>query len=1158
MSAPALAQDDPFADEPADSDPSAAPTPDVAPEPETEPAADAPPAEEAPAEEATPEPPAAELDATLDASASATSEDADATAAVTTTSDITTEPQPASGSQTAPVVAGSHIRRPRLLVDGALIIDSPLRTEVQGREYLLMRRQTGGAALPDTTAALGYGAAGTTRIELRLQPTLVLLNGRRLASAPFMGPSGTDFVDINQIPIQLIERVETTSGHASALYGEGAMGGAVNFVTRRDIEGIDIELGGQATDKFDQGEADVALMMGTGEGKSGANVMLSYFNRQPLAATDRDWIHERTDRTESLLGFPMSFQQLTNIEYPISDPSCDIATGQGHAEGYEVRLRGYGSLGNLYQLTEDQRMRFLTLYDRTRGLMADQNRDGDGDGNPIDPLQAPTYCAVDYTANQDLILKEQRLQGYSTFWHGLSDHTEVFGEFGYYRSDNEQRTAPAFPVLRTHVSVDRDIGLILPDDHADTPLQQHGFAGRGTGAGAAPALLFLVGRTQGTFNGDGVHARRQDALRGVLGIHGDLAGVAPDSILSTWDWELAGGHNTSELMARVNDTLLSNLAEALNSCTGVTIKERQEDGCYNPYYNSVTNSTFWNPLNVQGVNSATAQVSSRGFVTSDSERQNMPGHNIQDGGFICDPDDPNLPCPTDFDRNNDGIFELAGTPNTQQVIDRITGEHFEYQKRTLTTVDAGLRGDLAKLGTDGALGFAAGAQYRRESLMIDYDQAYNEYDYGFLFGGSDLEPVSRDVVSGNVELRLRLLDGLVEFQPAFRVEAYDTVGVGINGLAGLSLRPFATSDADALKYLGLRAHIGYGQQPPTLTQLYGVVNEFTQVDYRAGTQFLTHQVSGNTDLEFENYTTISAGPQWDWAGIHVGADFWHTTIDDMITSDNSRTLVNDCRAQFTSVSRRCPEMIFVLMSEGLHHIESKFENIAKVDTNGVDGTLSYTLDSKRRGLGDFGTFVLAAQGTFINSYLIQGPRVLASYYRDRAPRRANPENFDEASYLAPTFNDDGTRDYETARDGQPLTAEYDAAGYRNYENFAPPMPKLRFSVPLRWMFSGHTLGATMRYVDGYYDDSEYTIEKRNLPGVDEIQYYDGEKIPSTILFDLMYALTFGGDAWSGTASIGVLNLLDTAPPAVESPLGYEVGLHDPRGRTIYARVSGDF
>jgi outer membrane receptor protein involved in Fe transport len=1155
-SAPAVAQDDPFADEPEGDTPAEDPDAGTAAEPPAEPETPLPAPEPAPAEPSANAEAAATLSTETELALGATATPVDGAEAA---------PAPAAPP---PVVTGTHLPRPRLVVDGALIVDSPLRTETQGREYLQSRRQLSGVAMPDVAAALRFGGAGTNRLELRLQPTLVLMNGRRLVSAPFFGPNGSDFVDINQIPIQLIDRTEVTSGHAAGLYGENAMGGVINFVTRRDIEGIDIEVGGQATDKFDQGEADVAVMLGTGKGKTGANLLLSYFNRQPLAATDRDWIGDRTDRVESLFGQPGTYQQLSFFDYPISDPFCPIAENYGHSTGYEVRLRGYGPPSNLNDLTQEQQELFLNGYDMVRGLTADRNDDD------IDPLQSPTFCAADYTGSNDLILKDERLQVYTTFWHGLTDHTEVYGEAGYYRNENENRTAAAFPLIRVASSVEHDRRLIVPSTHPDQPSEYYGFSS--SEGQEVPNDLFVIGRTQGTFNGDAINERRVDVLRGVLGIKGDLKGIAPNSILGTWDWDVAGTYTTSELVARVNDTLLDKLQFALDSCpatkrssdTGMqvptTIKERQNAGCFNPFYSSVVNSAALNPA---GVNTQTAQASRAGFITGDTDPPSAAvGYGVQDGGYICDPNDPDSPACPMVDLNGDGTVDPwpAGQPNTQQVIDSFTGEHFEIQQRSLAMVDAGIRGDLVDFG-DGEIGLALGSQYRRESLMISYDQAYNERLYGFIFGGDDIAPVTRDVIAGNLEMRIRLAGGVVELQPAARIEAYDTVGVGLNGLLGVSLRPFAQSDSEALEYLGLRGHVGYGQQPPTLTQLYGQLNEFTQVDYRGGTSFLPHQVSGNTDLDFEKYTTVSGGPQWDFAGIHVAADFWMTFIDDMITSDNSRTLVSDCRAQFVSGNGNCDELVFLSLSDTISHIESRFENIAAVDTNGVDGSISYTLDTKRRGLGDFGTFMVGVQGTYINSYLIQGSRVLAPYYREHddgraAPLLSTPASIEdlgdptvppEGKYLQPDFVN-GERNYDT------LTAEYDAAGFRNFENFAPPIPKLRFAIPVRWTYSGHTLGATVRFIDGYNDDSEYTVERQDLPGINQLQYANGEEIPSWTVLDALYSLEFGSDAWKGAVTIGVINLLDADPPAVESPLGYEVGLHDPRGRTLYARLSGDF
>ncbi len=1147
-SAKATAQDDPFADEPADDENEAAPPAEAAPSAEPEA-----PAEVEPVAEPTPEPSEPESAATGAAEGGASADTSIGLSATTAPVDgaavAPTSPTPGK----APITTGSHIRRRTALVEGTPVVPSPLRTDIQGREYMQMRRQLGGIAMPDTTAALGQGGAGTSRFDLRLQPTLVLLNGRRLVSAPMMGANGTDYVDVNQIPLQLLERVEITNGLAAALYGEGAMGGAVNFVTRRDLQGFDVELGGQVVDTFDQGEGDIALTYGIGDQDTGMNLMVSYFNRQPLAASDQEWIGERTDRVESLLGNPATFQQFSNFDYPISDPSCDLAQGVGHSEGYEVRLRGYGPPSNLSQLTPELQMRFLDGYDRARGLPETMNN------MSIDALESPTYCAGDFTGNNDLILKEERIQTYTTFWHKLSEHTEAIGEFGYYRSDNSNRTAPAFPLNRLSSTVSDPQPLWVPRDHFDQPVQQYGFSAVDTMAAdqRVPNDLFIVGRTQGNFNGDGVNERRLDVWRGVLGLHGDLSGVAPTGPVSSWDWDVSGTYSASDLTARVQDTLMDNLKDALASCPSetldpdslemvpTTIKQRQDLGCFNPFYSSTINNAALDPLNVSN---ASAQASAAGFITSDSDARETLGFGAQDGGYICDPSDASSPaCPASFDRDGDGVFELAGTPNTQQVIDHITGQHFEYQKRTLAVVDAGLRGNIAEFGTS-ALAFGVGAQYRRESLLIDYDQAYNDRQYGFLFGADDLEPVTRDVVAGTAELRLSVANGLLEVQPAVRVEAYDTVGAGLNGLLGVAVRPFANSDAPALEWLGVRGHIGRGQQAPSLLQLYGQQNEFVQVDYRGGTQFVPHQISGNPSLDFETYTTISAGPMWEYAGVHVGADFWLTTIDDVVGADNARTLVSDCWEQYQAGIEKCHELALIASSEILDHLESNFDNIAEVDTNGIDGSIGYTLDSKRRGLGDFGTFVLGVQGSFINSYLIKSPRVLASYYRDGAPVVVGT-----GEYASPVFNADGTRNYNG------LTAEYEAAGYRNYENFAPPIPKLRFSVPVRWMYSGHTIGATVRFIDGYNDDSEYTIEKRNLPGIDQIQYAEGESIPSWMVLDAMYAFAFGDpETWQGKLSVGMINVLDTAPPAVESPLGYEVGVHDPRGRAIYARVSGDF
>ena len=1107
------------------------------------------------------EPPAPAASGALDASASvgvSTSVDASSDASSDASVDALSPAKAAQVAEPVPVITGSHVRRQRREVDGALIFDGPLSTSVQGRESLQLRRQLGGIAPPDTTTALGLGGAGTSPsygsgLQLRHQPTLVLLNGRRLVAAPFAGPDGGDYVDLGQLPITLIDRVETTRGLAAGLYGDGAIGGVVNFITHRDYDGIELEVGGQAAGGFDQHEEDVSLTVGLGSEKSGMNAMVSYFTRQPLAATDSDWIGDREERTESLISNPASYQPLANFsEYPYPDPFCDLAQDHGHSSGRELRVPLFGE-----PVTRDGRnaLDLLPEYYRERYLDFDAAR-GDDDGT-LDAYETSTYCAGNFTSVQDLVIKDQRLQFHTTLWHALSDHTEGFGELGYYRSENENRTAPSFPVSRITPDPALHERILLPSEHADQSVQYPGFAvnpGDPPNARTANTHFFL-GRAVGLHAGSNLNTRRVDVMRGVLGLRGDLEAAGSGSVVESWDWELAGLYSEAHSNSRVSDVLLDKFGQALEACSKTTldtdvasdtygmqipstIKDRQEAGCYNPFYNSVTNNAALDPLGV----SRGGADNHRGFITTDTETSPaVKGYGLQDGGYICDPNDPDSPeCPQEFDLDGDGTFELAGTPNTQQVIDRMTGLHITEERRTLATIDGVLRGDAIRWDR-GGLAFGVGGQYRRESLRIDYDSAYNQRLYAFVFGAPDVPPVSRNVGAGFVELRLRLLDGLVELQPAARVEYFDDVGAGLNALAGLAVRPAASmaTPPEALEWLLLRGHVGRGTHAPSLLQLHGRYTEFHSAEFTDRLHFVPYQIFGNDDLDFEKSTTLSGGVQWDYVGIHAGADFWMSLVDDVIGSDNPQTLLRDCEAQYAGMDGDCPEVILLTGTRTLNHVEGEFDNLAEVDTHGIDGGLSYTLDSKRRGLGDFGTFTLGVQGTFLIQYLIKSPRALREFYRPDGGR--------------PEANSDGTRDYSE------LTAEYDAAGFRNLENFAPPMPKLRFTVPISWTHRGHTLNVTMRYIGEYNDDSEFTIEKYGLADdFDDLALAEGELIPAWVVLDAGYGFDFDLDGWGMGLRAGVINLLDEPPPEAEGPLGYDVGVHDPRGRLIYLRATGRF
>jgi iron complex outermembrane receptor protein len=111
-------------------------------------------------------------------------------------------------------------------------------------------------------AQVNAGGDGMTRISLRglgAPRTLVLLNGRRIVNG---GPGADAAVDLNVIPLPVIERVEILKDGASALYGSDAVGGVVNLITRPQYDGTDVSLLTSTSQRGDGTEYDLSFVTG--------------------------------------------------------------------------------------------------------------------------------------------------------------------------------------------------------------------------------------------------------------------------------------------------------------------------------------------------------------------------------------------------------------------------------------------------------------------------------------------------------------------------------------------------------------------------------------------------------------------------------------------------------------------------------------------------------------------------------------------------------------------------------------------------------------------------------------------------------------------------------------------------------------------------------
>ncbi|MCH2458918.1 MAG: TonB-dependent receptor plug domain-containing protein, partial [Henriciella sp.] len=131
---------------------------------------------------------------------------------------------------------------------------------------------------------------GANALNLRglgQERTLTLVNGRRHVA----GFRGTQAVDVGTIPRSLVERVEVTTGGASAVYGADAVTGVVNFVLKDDFEGLQLDLRGGVSGEGDAENFTFDLLAGQNfdNGKGNVVLALTYEDDSAITYGDRDW-----------------------------------------------------------------------------------------------------------------------------------------------------------------------------------------------------------------------------------------------------------------------------------------------------------------------------------------------------------------------------------------------------------------------------------------------------------------------------------------------------------------------------------------------------------------------------------------------------------------------------------------------------------------------------------------------------------------------------------------------------------------------------------------------------------------------------------------------------------------------------------------------------
>ncbi|MBK9433374.1 MAG: TonB-dependent receptor [Sphingomonadales bacterium] len=262
-----------------------------------------------------------------------------------------------------------------------------------------MTQNSGETQSPQSGSSADF-TPGAQQVDLRgLGPnhTLVLINGRRIADFPLPYIGRSNFTDISNIPVSLIEKVEILSGAGSAIYGSDAIAGVVNFKMKEKLDGVTLdyrygmtEHGGGASHRF-------TATGGWSTDRFNIAGGIEFLDQKPLWAFDRS-IQDSTDDN------PVNtIARRTFLRYSIDNDSYIDP--------------GAATCANLSSLNGG-----TTIY---------TSRPRYGDYDPvIDDYGPGYYCGSKESIGYGTIVSGRRgFNSFGTMSYELSDNAKLFADF---------------------------------------------------------------------------------------------------------------------------------------------------------------------------------------------------------------------------------------------------------------------------------------------------------------------------------------------------------------------------------------------------------------------------------------------------------------------------------------------------------------------------------------------------------------------------------------------------------------------------------------------------------------------------------------------------------------------------------------------------------
>jgi iron complex outermembrane recepter protein len=484
-------------------------------------------------------------------------------------------------------ITGSNIRRADLeaVVPITVIGQDAIETRGALLPSELLTSLPSVVNLPENETRLGSSGARGDNANLNLRnmgatATLILVNGRRMAINPFTAGL-SQAVNINHLPTQGIERIEVLRDGASSVYGSDAVGGVINYVLKRDFEGLETTLRYGRPEEGGGQSAQVAVNFGTGfaqgRGRIFGSVEALYRDATLLTARDFSRSSLNADRA------PEPFNALGG---PFDGRS---------ARGYWPTFRLGTSTANNYF-------------------------------RPVNGTPALTSVAPTRAGNPEFFLdlnefgyaspRTSRGNAFLTAEYELTERVTAFAEFGYYQSSSTMRRQPL--ALNAPTS---DRLMVMPVDSPYNPYGSRFY--HPTGAANADGSARLVGAprtvsfTQLTLAD--LAAESVDTEADVYRVVGGLRGKLGES---SWEWESSLFYNE----VNGEDGAFPDVRESLLQAAIA----RTDASAYNPFGYTfrvangavVADQRYTNPQGVVDSFSEVFARSARSYIASGDIRAN--------------------------------------------------------------------------------------------------------------------------------------------------------------------------------------------------------------------------------------------------------------------------------------------------------------------------------------------------------------------------------------------------------------------------------------------------------------------------------------------------------------------------------------------------------